>query len=90
MPVGLQTFYSNGDLALDITDRTGRFNGVLTVAANASSSLTVTKASNEFVFAFLLTSGATTYGSCFVNQTTGVVTYGLDGPDGGLLYYGVF
>jgi hypothetical protein len=90
MPAGLQTFYSNGDLALDITDRTGRFNGVLTVAANASSSLTVSKASNEFVFAFLLTSGATTYGSCFVNQATGVVTYGLDGPDGGLLYYGVF
>jgi hypothetical protein len=90
MPAGLQTFYADGSLALDITDRTGRFNGVLTVAANTTSALTVTKASNEFVFAFLLTSGATTYGSCFVDQTTGVVTYGLDGPDGGLLYYGVF
>lgn len=90
MPAGLQTFYSNGDIALDITDKTGRFRGIITVAANASSSLTVSKESNEFVFAFLLTSGATTYGSCFVNQSTGVVTYGLDGPDGGLLYYGVF
>jgi hypothetical protein len=90
MPAGLQTFYSNGDLALDITDRTGRFKGILTVSANTSSSLTVSKESNEFAFAFLLTSGTTTYGSCFVNQTTGVVTYGLDGPDGGLLYYGVF
>lgn len=90
MPAGLQTFYSNGDIALDITDKTGRFRGIITIAANASSSLTVSKESNEFVFAFLLTSGATTYGSCFVNQSTGVVTYGLDGPDGGLLYYGVF
>lgn len=90
MPAGLQTFYSNGDVALDITDRTGRFNGILTVPANTTSSFTVSKATNEFVFAFMLTSGATTYGSCFVNQTTGVVTYGIDGPAGALLYYGVF
>ena len=90
MPAGFQTFYSNGDLALDITDRTARFNGILTVPANTFSSLTVSKAANEFIFAFMLTSNATTYGSCFVNQSTGVVTYGLDGPGGALLYYGVF
>lgn len=90
MPAGLQTFYSNGAIALDITDRTGRFKGILTVAANASSTLTIAKEANEFAFAFLLTSGATTYGSCYVNQSTGVATYGLTGPDGGFLYYGVF
>jgi hypothetical protein len=82
--------YVEYDLALDITDRTARFNGILTVPANASSSLTVSKATNEFIFAFMLTSNATTYGSCFVNQSTGVVTYGLSGPGDALLYYGVF
>ena len=90
LTAGLQTFYENGDIALDVTDRTSRLKDIVSVAANTTSSITVIKEAGELVFAFLLTSGATTTGSCFVNQSTGVVTYQLSGPAGGLLYYGVF
>lgn len=90
MPAGFQTFYADGSVALDITDRTARFRGIVTIPANTTSTLTVSKETNENIFAFLLTSGATTYGGCGVNQTTGVITYNLTGPDGGTLYHGVF
>lgn len=90
MPAGLQTFYADGSIALDITDRTARFRGIVTIAANTTSTLTVSKETNESIFAFLLTSGSTTYGGCGVNQTTGVITYNLTGPSGGTLYHGVF
>lgn len=90
MPAGFQTFYADGSVALDITDRTARFRGIVSVPANTISTLTVTKEANESIFAFLLTSGATTSGGCGVNQSTGVITYNLSGPDGGTLYHGVF
>lgn len=90
MPAGLQTFYTDGSLALDITDRTGRFQNTVSIAANTSGTITVSKEANENVFAFLLTDGSTTNGGCAVNQSTGVITYSLDGPASGTLFHGVF
>lgn len=90
MPQGLQTFYADGSLALDITDRTGRFRDTVAIAANAFGTITVSKEVNENIFAFLLTNGSNTDGGCSVNQSTGVITYSLNGPSGGTLFHGVF
>lgn len=90
MPSGFQTFYANGNIALDLTDRTARLRGIVSIAANTTSTITVSKAAGESIFAFMLTDGATTYGGCGVNQSTNVITYNISGSSGGTLYHGVF
>lgn len=90
MPAGFEAYYANGSIALSITDRTARLMNTLAIAAGTTGGVSVPKAANENVFAFLVISDSSTSGGCGVNQTTGVITYELNGPSGGILYYGVF
>ena len=94
MPQGLQVWDANGVSILDTNSRVSRVKGVISLAANASGSISVPKLSTEAVWATLASSNTKTRPASQLtigsqSGTSVTVSYTL-GPAAAQLIYGVY